>query len=110
MPYVASGRFLSDLENLLGTALPREPLADVENDPLASFPAELRAELRALRSVWAIESLPKLCALTPGDFWPVPELTGEERDGTRPGCGGAPMTSRHAPSSATTTPSALFCM
>lgn len=80
MTYVTSGRFVADLEQTLGVTLAPEPLEAEENDPLASFPDALQAELQALREVWAIESLPKLCVLTPGDFWPVPALTGEERD------------------------------
>ncbi|MCU0675101.1 MAG: hypothetical protein MUE69_20210 [Myxococcota bacterium] len=80
MTYVTSGRFLADLEHTLGSTLAPEPLETEENDPLATFPDAFRAELQALRGVWAIPSLPKLCVLTPGDFWPVPALTGEDRD------------------------------
>lgn len=86
MSYIASGKLRADLERTLGVSLvhaPEEPDdedEDDEEDPLARFPAALRAELVALRTFTTQWSPPKLCVLSWGDFCAVPELTGEERE------------------------------
>ena len=86
MTYISSGSFRADVEEVLGQSLSpatseeQDEDQDQDEDSLASFPAELRTELVALRELASRDFSPNLCALSWGDFCPVPALEDAERD------------------------------
>lgn len=91
MTYIASGQFLTDLEEVTGQSFIRNAGADVEDDEnedededeeftLDDFDPKVRAELEALRALTESGPLPTLCELSWGGFYPVPYEEGAERD------------------------------
>lgn len=78
MSYVSSGQFRADLAEVTGIAVPQDNVS--QRKELAEFEPALRAELEALHALTGERTAPKLCVLEWGDFYTVPELTGEERD------------------------------